>query len=321
MRRYLAARLAQSLIVVAVVTTISFFLIRLAPGDPLAFEGRPVSAEVKAYWRQQFGYDKPLPVQFARYVLSALHGRFGYSVQLRQPVATAVAQALPRTLLLMSVALALSFAFGIGVGLLQATKRGSLFDRLMGNVLLAFYSLPDFWLALIALLVFAYWIPILPPGNIVDPVMHDYMGFWARVADRLRHLILPSLTLVLLTAAGIARYQRAAVLEVLPLDFVRTARAKGLGERDVLVRHVLRNALLPVLTLVGLMLPALVGGALFVEKVFAWPGMGLLVANAITSRDYDIVTAGVIVSGVMVAIGNLVADVLYTVVDPRLRAS
>lgn len=320
MRRYLAARLLQSLVVVAVVTTISFFLVRLAPGDPFAYANRPVSPEVRAYWRHQFGYDQPLPVQFVRYVASVVHGRLGYSHSLHEPVSTAVAQALPRSLLLMSVALAASLALGILLGVLQAVRRGSWFDRVSNAVLLACFSVPDFWLALIALLVFAYWLPVLPAGGIVDPVMHDYMGFWAALADRLRHLVLPAATLVLLSAAAIARYQRAAVLEVLPLDFVRTARAKGVGERRVLTRHVLRNALLPVVTLVGLMLPALVGGALFVEKVFAWPGMGLLVANAIGARDYDVVTAGVVIGGVMVAVGNLVADVLYALVDPRLRA-
>lgn len=320
MRRYLAARVAQSLIVVAVVTTISFFLVRLAPGDPFAYANRPVSPEVRAYWRHQFGYDRPLPVQFVRYVASVAHGQLGYSHSLHEPVSTAVAQALPRSLLLMSLALAASLALGILVGILQAVRRGGWFDRVSNAVLLAFFSVPDFWLALIALLVFAYWVPVLPAGGIVDPVMHDYLGFWGALGDRLRHLVLPTATLVLLSAAAIARYQRAAVLEVLPLDFVRTARAKGVDERRVLTRHVLRNALLPVVTLVGLMLPTLVGGALFVEKVFAWPGMGLLVANAIGARDYDVVTAGVIIGGVMVAVGNLLADLLYALVDPRLRA-
>jgi peptide/nickel transport system permease protein len=279
-----------------------------------------VSAATRAYWEHQFGYDQPLAVQYERYLSSVAHGRFGYSTSMNEPVSTAIAAALPRTLLLMGVALAVSLVLGIAVGLAQAVWRGSWFDRASGAVLLAFFSVPDFWLALIALLAFAYWWPVLPAGGIVDPVLHDYMGPWASFVDRARHLVLPALTLVLLTAAAIARYQRAAVLDVLPLDFVRTARAKGLRPRDVLARHVLRNALLPVITLVGLMLPVLVGGALFVEKVFAWPGMGFLVANAIGARDYDIVTAGVIIGGIMVAVGNLLADVLYVMADPRLRS-
>jgi peptide/nickel transport system permease protein len=153
----------------------------------------------------------------------------------------------------------------------------------------------------------------------VDPITHDYMSFAGRIMDVLVHLLLPAATLALLSAAGIARYQRAALLEVLPQDFVRTARAKGASERSIIVRHALRNALLPVITLIGLSLPALVGGAFFIEKVFSWPGMGFLAWNAMLLRDYDLVTGVVIVGGVMVTVGSLIADLLYAVVDPRLR--
>jgi peptide/nickel transport system permease protein len=154
----------------------------------------------------------------------------------------------------------------------------------------------------------------------VDQIMHDYLPLGGRILDVLKHLVLPALTLTLLSAAGIARYQRSALLEVLPQDFVRTARAKGLGERTVVLKHALRNALLPVITLIGLSLPALIGGAFFIEKVFGWPGMGYVAANAITARDYDLVTGTVIVGGIMVTLGSLVADILYAVADPRLRA-
>jgi peptide/nickel transport system permease protein len=189
----------------------------------------------------------------------------------------------------------------------------------LNGLALFFYSLPEFWLALMALLVFAYWLPLFPAGGIVDATVHDYLGFWGRLADRVRHLVLPATTLALLTTAAVARYQRAAMLEVIELDFVRTARAKGLPERSVLARHALRNALLPVITLVGLALPALVGGAVFVETVFSWPGMGLLAADAIAARDYPLITATVAVGGVTVAVGSLVADILYAVADPRVR--
>lgn len=320
MRRYLAARAVQALIVVVLVTTISFFLVRLAPGDPFSYEGWNVSPAVREQWRVQFGYDRPIAEQFVRYLASVARGRLGYSHSLHEPVSAALVQAVPRTLLLMAVALTLSFAIGIGVGVLQAMRRGTIVDRGLSTVLLVLYSLPDFWLALMALLAFGYWIPVLPPGGMVDPVLHDYMSFWPAVVDRLRHLVLPALTLTLLSAAGIARYQRAALLEILPLDFVRTARAKGLTEARIVLHHALRNALLPTITLVGLLLPALVGGAFFIEKVFAWPGMGFLAANAIAARDYDLVTGSVIVGGAMVAVGSLVADLLYAAVDPRLRA-
>jgi len=318
-RRLLAARLMQSLVVVLLVTTISFFLVRLAPGDPFSYAGWNISPTVQEQWRTQFGYDKPMAEQFVRYLASVSRGQLGYSHTLHQPVATAIAATLPRTLLLIGVALALSFALGIAAGVLQAVRRGSMVDRALSSMLLTLYSVPDFWLALMALLAFAYWLPIFPVGGIVDPVMHDYMGFWPAAADRAKHLVLPACTLAVLIAAGIARYQRAALLEVLPMDFVRTARAKGLDERTVILRHALRNALLPVITLLGLLLPAVAGGAFFVEKVFSWPGMGLLIANGVASRDYDLVTGSVIVGGVMVAVGSLVADLLYAAVDPRLR--
>ena len=321
MRRYLAARLFQSVIVVLLVTTISFVLIRLAPGDPFSFEGRMnISPAVRQQLREQYGYDRPIAEQFVRFVGNVAHGHLGYSQALHRDVGAVIAEVLPRTLLLMGVAIVLSFLVGVVIGALQATRRGSLVDRALSGILLLFYSMPDFWLALMILLAFGYWLPVFPAGGMGDPIMHDYMSWGGRVVDRLYHLVLPALTLTLLAAAGIARYQRAALLDVLPQDFVRTARAKGLGERAVLWKHALRNALLPVITLLGLALPALVGGAFFVEKVFAWPGMGYYAANAISTRDYDLVTGSVIVGGVLVTLGSLVADLLYALADPRLRA-
>lgn len=319
MRRLLVARLGQSLIVVFIVTTISFVVIRSAPGDPFAYESQNVTPAVREHWREQFGYNRPLPEQFVRYVVSAAHGQFGYSFQMREPVSAALAQAVPRTLLLAGVSLGLSFILGLVIGVVQAVRRDQWLDRVSSTVLLFFYSLPDFWGALMVLLVFAYWWPILPAGNIVDPMMHDYMNGWAAFVDRLKHLVLPAASLTLLTMAGISRYQRAAMLEILPSDFIRTARAKGLPERRVIWRHALRTALTPMITMLGLLLPALLGGALFVENVFSWPGMGMLAAKAIGARDYDLVTATVVVGSVMVVIGNLLADLLHLAVDPRIR--
>jgi peptide/nickel transport system permease protein len=311
----------QSLIVVLLVTTISFFLIRLAPGDPFSFGGDiTMSPMVRERLRAQFGYDRPLAEQFVRFVGNVARFRLGYSQSMHRYVGEVILDVLPRTLLLMSVALVLSFVVGIGAGALQAMRRNSWLDRALSSVLLLFYSVPDFWLALMILLAFGYWIPIFPAGGMVDQIMHDYLPLGGRILDVLKHLVLPALTLTLLSAAGIARYQRSALLEVLPQDFVRTARAKGLGERTVVLKHALRNALLPVITLIGLSLPALIGGAFFIEKVFGWPGMGYVAANAITARDYDLVTGTVIVGGIMVTLGSLVADILYAVADPRLRA-
>jgi len=318
-RRHLAARLLKSLVVVVIVSTISFFLIRLAPGDPFAYEGANFTPAIRAQWRAQFGYDRPVTEQYARYLSSIAHGQFGYSHSGRRPVSEALADAIPRTLLLAGVSLVLSFALGITLGVVQATQRGKWLDRALSGTLLFFYSLPDFWFAIMMLLVFAFWLPVFPPGGVIDAVMHSYMSPWDAFADRVMHLVLPAVTLTLLTSAAIARYQRSAMLDVLPMEFVQVARAKGVSERSIVWRHALRAALTPVITLLGLLMPVLVGGSLYVETVFNWNGMGLLTADAIRLRDYDLVTAAVVVGAVVVALGNLLADLLHAVVDPRLR--
>jgi peptide/nickel transport system permease protein len=178
---------------------------------------------------------------------------------------------------------------------------------------------PDFWLALVTLLLFAYKLPILPPGGIVDPVLHDYLPLGGRVLDRLAHLVLPVLTLTLLSTAVIARHQRAALLAVLPSDFMRTALAKGLSWRAAVRHHALRNALLSTITLLGLSLPSLAAGAVFVEKVYSWPGMGMETVTAIAARDYPLITAGVLVISLAVVVGALVADLAAAAADPRVR--
>ncbi|HET7565850.1 MAG TPA: ABC transporter permease [Gemmatimonadaceae bacterium] len=322
MKGYVARRIVQAGVIVFLVATLSFFLLHLAPGDPFTTLDSPnITEAVRAQWRTAYGLDRPLPEQYLRYLRNVARGDLGYSYSLHRPVSEALASALPNTLLLMGVALVMSFAIGILLGVLQARHRGSGIDHGIGTVSLVFFSMPDFWLAIMMLLVFAYWIPIFPVNGMFDPLMHAYYGFWGRVLDRVRHLVLPAVTLTLLTAALISRYQRAAVLDVLQDDFVRTARAKGLGERRVMLRHVLRNALLPIITLMGLLLPALLGGAVFVEKIFAWPGMGYLTVNAIATRDYPLVTAAMIIAAVLVAVGSLLADLLSALVDPRLRSA
>jgi peptide/nickel transport system permease protein len=318
-RRYLAGRLLQSLVVVLLVTTASFFLAHLAPGEPFSVDDPRMPGHVREHWRAQFGLDRPLPEQFVRYLVALARGDMGYSFSRRMPVGDALAAALPRTLLLAGIAIGLSIGLGVALGVYQATRRGRPIERVLSGVSLFFYSLPEFWLALMALLLLAHWVPVFPAGGNIDVAVYDYLGFWGRLWDRLRHLALPAITLTLLTTAGVARHQRAAMLEVIELDFVRTARAKGLSERAVVARHALRNALLPVITLLGLALPALVGGAVFVEFVFSWPGMGYLSAAAIAARDYPLITATVAVGGVMVALGSLVADLLYAAADPRVR--
>jgi peptide/nickel transport system permease protein len=319
--RFLGRRLAQAAVIVAFVATISFALIHLAPGDPFSavMDNPNVSETVRQTLRAQYGFDRPLPEQFARYVGRLAHGDLGWSFSHDRTVLEVLGSALPNTLLLMGVALFGSFGLGILIALVQVAKRGTPTDHVLSGVTLLLLSMPDFWLAILALLAFTYWLPIFPVGGAVDPVMHEYMGFGARVFDRLRHLILPAATLTVLAAGVVARYQRGALLDVLPADYIRTARLKGLTERQILRRHALRNALLPIITLIGLSFPALLTGAFFIEKIFAWPGMGLAVVNAIGTRDYPLVVGGVIIGSVMVTLGSLVADLLYAWADPRVR--
>jgi len=306
---------------VAIVATITFALIHLAPGDPFSavLDNPNVSESVRQTLRAQYGLDRPLTEQFFRYADALVHGNLGWSFSHDRPVLEVLGSALPNTLLLMGVALVASFGLGILIALIQVGRRGSVVDRALGGITLLFFSMPDFWLAILALSSLTYWLPVFPVGGIVDPVMHEYMSIGGRILDRLKHLVLPALTLTLLASATVARYQRAALLDVLPSDYIRTARLKGLTEREILRRHALRNALLPIITLVGLSFPALLTGTFFIEKIFSWQGMGYAVVNAIATRDYLLVVGGVIIGSIMVTVGSLIADLLYLWADPRLR--
>ncbi len=321
MRRLLAARAAQAVVVVLIVATVVFALTHFAPGDPFAaaVESGNMRPAQRDALRAQYGFDRPIPVQYAMYVRNLARGDLGWSFSRSRPVAATIATAVPNTLLLMATALLLSLALGVGAGLLQAARRDSIADRGSSALLLVFYSMPDFWLALMMVLAFAYALPIFPVSGMVDPVMHEYLGTWGRVVDRVRHLVLPATTLTLLLTAAVARHQRASLLDAARADFTRTARAKGLSAGEVLLRHTLRNSLGTTITLVGLMFPALLGGAVLVETVFGWPGMGQLATSAITTRDYSLITATAIISAVMTVTGSTIADVLTAIADPRMR--
>lgn len=321
MRRFVAVRLFHAVVVLFIVTTIAFFMVHVAPGDPFGFESSRLTGALREQLRQQFGYDRPLLEQYGRYLANVARGELGYSHSLQMPVARAIAVTLPRTLLLMGIALLLSFGAGMWLGVFEATRVGRASARAANAATMLLYSLPAFWLALMILLAFAYWIPIFPASGMRDAALADYMTPGQALVDRVKHLALPVFSLVLVTASYVARYQRAALLDVLPLDFIRTARAKGLANARVVGRHALRNALLPMITLAGYLFPYLLGGAVVVERIYAWPGMGMLVTNAIGSRDYPLVVAAVIVGAVMVAIGNLLADIGYGLADPRIRTA
>lgn len=319
MRRHLVARLGQSLIVVFLVTTISFFVIHLAPGDAFSFMGEGITLATRNQLRELFGHNRPLGEQYVRYISALFHGELGWSYARNRAVSELLGTAVPRTLLLAGLALVGSFAVGIVFGVMQAVRRGRWFDRVSSGVLLFFYSLPDFWAALMILFIFAHWWRVLPSAGMFDVSTYDYRTTWGKVLDVATHLILPLSAFVLLTTAHVARFQRAAMLEVLPADYVRTAYAKGVTNTRVIWHHAWRTALAPIITNFGLMLPGFLGGAVFIERVFGWPGLGSLAAEAVLNRDYFLVTATVIVGSVLVVIGNLVADVLQMALDPRVR--
>jgi peptide/nickel transport system permease protein len=320
-RWYLASRLVQAIGVVFFATTLAFVLIHLAPGDPIGatLNAPNVTESVREHMREQFGLDRPIAVQYVRWVANVARGELGYSFSQHRPVRDVFADAFPRTLLLSGCAMLLSFGLGIWVALLQAEHANGARDRWFGRMLLLLYSVPDFWFALVVLMLFAYRLGLFPAGGLKDAISYDYLPPLQQLEDRLMHLALPVVTLSLLSAATVARYQRAALVNVLETDWMRTALAKGLGWRESIRRHAFRNALLPTITLVGLSLPAFAAGALFVESVFSWPGMGYITVTAIASRDYHLVTTGVLVLSIFVAAGALLADIAVAAADPRIR--
>ena len=319
MRRFIAARLAQSAIVIVIVTVVAFLLLHLAPGNAFAYDVPNITPAVRAQWRQQFGYDKPIAVQLGRYLTNVARGDFGYSIMQHRPARDAIVDALPQTLVLAAVGVAAALLVGVVTGAVAAAKRRTWWDRIISLCCVVLYSVPDFWLALIIQIGLAYTLRLFPVSGTSDPLIAEYGGRWQGFTDHVRHLALPVLTLTLLIGAIVARFQRAALLDVLPSDYLRTARAKGVPERQVITRHALRNALTPTITVLGLLFPGVLGGAYFVEYVFGWHGLGLLTVNAVQSLDYDVATGSVVISGALVVLGGLVADVLTALADPRIR--
>lgn len=320
MTAWLLRRLAAAFAIVLAVVSFAFIAIHLAPGTPfLPEEGRPIDSATVARLRAEFGLDRPLPEQYVRYLAALARGDLGESFSQRRPVSQAIASAIPSTVRLTGAALVIDFLLGIALGVFQAARARRRSDAALTSATLFLYSLPVFWLGLVLLLVFGQWLHWVPVGGETDLVLYPYLSFFGKLLDRLKHLALPALTLGVIGAAGTARFQRAALLEVLGQDFVRTARAKGLTQSAVLVRHALRDALLPVITLLGLALPFLLTGAVLIETVFAWPGLGKLATDAIAARDYPLVLAATLLASVAVVIGSLVADVLTAIVDPRVR--
>ena len=321
MARFLALRLVHAIAIVFLVATLTFFLIHMAPGDPIIrrSEALSVPPEVRAQLLENFGLDRPLAEQYLRYLGNLATGDLGYSFSENRPVTTAILERIPNTLILAGLGMLLAFGIGVPVGAIQGWRSGSKTDNALTVTSLVFYSLPVFWLGIMLQLAFGLGLGLFPVSGAIDPVIHDGLSTFGRLWDRIRHLVLPAATLGAVGAGALARFQRSATLETVVQDFIRTARGKGLTERLILFRHALRAALLPSITLFGLTFPALLSGAVLVETVFSWPGIGRLIYDSIVARDYFVVTGTAIVSAIMVVLGNLVADVLYWVADPRTR--
>jgi peptide/nickel transport system permease protein len=315
-------------LLVWLVITLLFVLLRAAPGDPAQFMLPPgASAGEQQRLRMQLGLDAPVAVQYLRWVASAASGNLGESFSQRRPVMDVLVDALPVSIFLGATSLALTFILGVGVAFIQATRLGSRTDTSLTIVTTAIYSAPSFWLSLVLIAVFTYGAATLglpawarlPAFGISDPAAE--LTGWARISDLVRHAILPVTVLAAIGAAGIARYARSSIADVIRLDFVRTARAKGVAARKIRGRHVLANVLPPLVVLSALSFPGLVSGAVFVESVFAWPGMGRTMVQAISARDYPLVLGAALLYGTVVIFANLVADLILPLLDPRRRGS
>lgn len=341
---YILRRLLQTMLMMFILSIIQFALVNLAPGGPLVGQGqtRHVRPEQAAMLRRQNGLDKPLPVQYIVWLVGndwmkidpdgdgvadtygtrkgVLRGDFGFSFWTRQPVLTEIGLRLPATLYLMSVTMLVALIVAIPIGVISAVKQYSAFDIGITTFSFAGQAIPEFWLGLLLILIFYGLLknpfngePLLPSGGMAT------LGAAFSLGDRLRHLLLPVITGALGWIAWYSRFVRSSMLDVIHQDYLRTARAKGLAERRVIFRHALRNAIIPLVTLFALDLPYLFGGTVFVEMIFAWPGMGRLYYQAALQRDYPILMAVLTIGAGFIIISNLIADIFYAYLDPRIR--
>lgn len=327
--RLLLRRLAFALLTVLLVLTATFVALHLAPGDPVRlYLGPTADAAAVEAARRALGLDRPLALQYAEWLGRFVSGDWGVSIAQRRAVTSVIGSAVGPTLLLTGLSLLLTYLVGVALGAVQALRPGSRRDTLITTATVTAASIPSYVVALGLVLLFAYesalhgwpgWLRF--PALGAEGVGAEFLPPAQRLADRVRHLVLPVTTLALVGAAGAARFARAALVDVLRQPFIRTARAKGLGEGRVVARHALRNALVPLITLVGLQLPALFSGVVFVETIFAWPGMGRVAVAAVLGRDYPVVMAVTAVFATLVVLANLLADALAAAADPRMRSA
>lgn len=310
---YLLKQAAASILVLFVVVSITFALVGAAPGGLGLLADPNMDPEVRANIERSLGLDQPLYVQYLRWIGNILQADLGASLMFSRPVLDMILERLPATLLLGGAALLITILVGFSAGIISARYPNSPLDQVLSFISFMGLATPGFWLGILLILVFAVWLGWLPAAGM------QTAGADFSIQDRLSYLVMPALVLATSTTAEMMRYTRSSWLEIMNLDYVRTARSKGLSERVVHGKHVLRNALIPVLTIFGLFLPRLVGGAAVVETLFAWPGMGSMAVGAAVARDTPLVLGITIFVSVTVIASNLIIDVLYSIIDPRIR--
>ena len=322
MIRYIVRRLLQAIPILFGIATITFFIIHLAPGDPMDMFLEPrfrrqIDPEVLELLRQKYGLDQPIHVQFGKWLANLAQGDLGESFRYRRPVTSLIAERVPYTLQLAALALLFDALIGIALGIYSAVRQYTFTDKAVTVGSLVIYSVPGFWLALMLVMVFSVNLGWFPTSQ-TRSLDYDLLSSWGKIGDRLWHLVLPVFVLGVAQAAGTARFMRSRLLEVLSEEYILAARARGLREKTVILKHALRNAMIPIITIYGMSLPFLLGGAVLIENVFAWPGLGLLGTEAVGGRDYPVILATTMMSAVLVILGNLMADITYAVVDPRI---
>jgi peptide/nickel transport system permease protein len=314
MINYLIRRLVMMVPILFGISIVSFAIMYVAPGQPAVMNLDPtISVEARARQIEALGLNEPPHVQYARWLGSVLQGDFGTSFSRRIPVTEMILERLPNTLLLMIASAFLAILIAIPMGVLSARKQYTTLDYSVTVGAFLGLATPNFWLGLMLIMVFSVQLGWTPVGGVAT------LGAEFSVLDRLHHLILPAIVLATADMAGLMRYTRSSMLEVLHQDYIRTARAKGLPERTVIYRHGLRNGLIPIITIFGLMLPTFVGGAVIVESLFSWPGIGKLFIDAVFERDYPVIMGITMFGAVLTVLGNLLADILYAVMDPRIE--
>ena len=322
MLTYTLRRLAYLVPTLLGITIVTFLIINLAPGDPVSvIQGGQIQARISPEAYQQmvkhYGLDKPIHVRYLIWLRRLVTFDFGNSFRTHQPVTKMILERLPATLALNVAALFIALLAAIPLGLISAVKQNSMFDKVGGTVLYMLYSLPDFWVALLLIMLFGVTLRILPIFGMeaIDSKDLSFFGYWL---DRARHMVLPTICLTYGSLAFLARFVRGSTLEVIRQDYVRTARAKGLDEDRVVYNHVFRNTLIPILTLLGLLLPTLISGSIILEAIFSWPGIGALFYESVLARDYPTVMGLSFITAVIVLLSTLIADLLYAWADPRV---